>query len=211
MKRKENTLSAFAVQMILKEKTFRYRNYNYNYYKGNDAWYASSYTPENWPEHYMLHCKVPDNGDEYTRCVGLLTHMSFKEVEQWKDLPHKDRGEDYNNFKNKKAEELIELASQKFPELSGNVESYYVSTPLTYFDYLGSPEGSMYGTVRDYRNPMGSYISPSTKIKNLYFTGQNLNLHGILGVSLSALITCGEFLGLDNIINKINIEDRQEK
>ncbi len=205
LKRKENTLSAFAVHLVLKKNSFKYRNYNYNYYC-NDVWYASNYKPENWPEHFMLHCKPPLDKSEYTNCAGLLTHMSFEEVSEWKHLPHSERGDKYRKFKDTKAKQLIELAFQKFPELEGNIESFNVSTPLTYRDYLGSPEGSMYGTIRDYRNPIGSYISPLTKIKNLYFTGQNLNLHGILGVSLSALITCGEFLGLDNILNEINIE-----
>lgn len=204
MNRKKNTLSAFAVSIILKENTFKYINANYNYYKGDDVWYASYYDEKNWPEHYFLHCGIPKNNSEYSSCLGLLTHMKYEEVEKWKDLPINKRGEDYNEFKKKKAEQLIELVSEKFPELKGNIISYNVSTPLTYHDYLGSPKGTMYGTIRDCNDPFGSYISPRTKLKNLYLTGQNINLHGVLGVSLSAILTCGELLGINKILKEIN-------
>lgn len=204
MNRKKNTLSAFAVYIAVKENTFKYINANYNYYSGNDVWYASNYDERKWPEHYFLHCGAPENGSEYSTGIGLLTHMKFEEVEKWKDFPINKRGEDYNEFKNKKAEKLIDLVKIKFPELAGNIVSYNVSTPLTYRDYLGSPNGSMYGTIRDCMNPVGSYISPRTKLENLFFTGQNINLHGVLGVSLSSILTCGEFLGTNNILKEIN-------
>jgi len=208
MKRKENTISAFAVHIIMKDKTFKYRNHNYNYYKGEEVWYASHYDSSKWPEHYYMHCSVPNDGSEYTNSLGLLTHMLYEEVEQWAELPMNRRGDDYNEFKTKKAEQLIDLATIQFPELKDNIAGFSVSTPLTYKDYLGSPKGSMYGTMRDCNNPVGSYISPRTKINNLYFTGQNINLHGILGVSLSAILTCGEFVGTNSILKEINDENQ---
>lgn len=204
MNRKKNTLSAFAVHIALKENAFEYINANYNYYSRNDVWYASYYDETKWPEHYFLYCEVPKEGSKFTTAIGLLTHMKYEEVEKWKDLPINKRGEDYKKFKTSKAEQLIELVGKRFPKLKDNIIGFNVSTPLTYHDYLGSPKGSMYGTIRDYKNPLGSYISPRTKIDNLYFTGQNINLHGILGVSLSAILTCGEFVGTNRILKEIN-------
>ncbi len=34
-------------------------------------------------------------------------------------------------------------------------------------------------------------------------TGQNINSHGILGVTIGAALTCAEFLGLNKIIDEI--------
>ncbi|NLK56027.1 MAG: hypothetical protein GX292_00550, partial [Bacteroidales bacterium] len=42
-----------------------------------------------------------------------------------------------------------------------------------------------------------------TKVPNLFMTGQNINSHGILGVSIGAIITCAEFLGVNYIIEQI--------
>ena len=50
---------------------------------------------------------------------------------------------------------------------------------------------------------MKSFITPRTKISNLLLTGQSLNLHGIMGVTISAVVTCGEILGNSYLINKI--------
>ena len=57
---------------------------------------------------------------------------------------------------------------------------------------------------------LNSHIVPRTKINNLYLTGQNINLHGIIGVALSAILTAGEFVGINYLINKIN-EDYKSK
>ena len=50
---------------------------------------------------------------------------------------------------------------------------------------------------------MKSLISSRTKIPNLFLTGQNMVLHGILGVSISALVTCGAFTDMDKLIENI--------
>ncbi|MBK7344573.1 MAG: hypothetical protein IPJ06_16650 [Saprospiraceae bacterium] len=50
-------------------------------------------------------------------------------------------------------------------------------------------------------------IPVRTKISNLYLTGQNLNLHGILGVTMSALLTSSQFIGLESLLDKIKQTD----
>jgi len=199
----KNTLSAFSLHLILKPNKVKYRNFNYNFYKNSDVWYASTYNEEHWPEHYFVHWPSDLKNPEYVDNVTILTHMKFEEVEKWKNLPIKRRGEEYENFKKRKAEKLINLVAKQFPEFKENLETYYAATPLSFKDYIGTPFGSMYGTERDFQRPLESYISHKTKIPNLFLTGQNLNLHGMLGVSLSSLITSGEFVGLKKLLKEI--------
>ena len=47
---------------------------------------------------------------------------------------------------------------------------------------------------------MLSQIPIYTKVKNLYLTGQNINLHGICGVPLTAVNTAEAILGENTII-----------
>ena len=134
--------------------------------------------------------------------------MRFDEVEKWQDTFNivsfeSDRGSDYEAFKKEKAEKLFDLVEERFPGFKAKIQSYYTATPLSVRDYIGTDDGSLYGIVKDYREPMRTFISPRTKISNLYLTGQNLNLHGVLGVSVSAVLTCSEMLGIDYILNKI--------
>ena len=77
------------------------------------------------------------------------------------------------------------------------------STPLTWRDYNGVPEGSMYGIERNYQDSLLTTLLPVTKIPGFYFTGQNINIHGVLGVTIGAVLTCGEILGLEYLLNKI--------
>ena len=92
---------------------------------------------------------------------------------------------------------------KKFPNIRDCIQDIYTSTPLSYRDYIGSNRGSIYGYVKDANNPLHSFISPRTKIKNLLLTGQSLNMHGILGVTIGAVLTCSEIVGMESLLNKI--------
>ena len=199
----KNTLSAFTLHLILKPDTVKYRNFNYSVYKNKDTWYASSYDEKKWPEHYLVHWPPNTKDPEFVDSVSIMTHMKYEEVEKWKDQPLKRRDESYQQFKKEKAEKLLDFVSEQFPEFRENLETYYVSTPLAFKDYIGTPTGSMYGKERDFNKPLESTIPPRTKISNLFLTGQNLNLHGMLGVSLSSLITAGEFVGLKDLLREV--------
>jgi all-trans-retinol 13,14-reductase len=49
-----------------------------------------------------------------------------------------------------------------------------------------------------------SHVPVRTKLNNLLLTGQNINLHGILGVPLTAINTCAELVGMEYLLKKIN-------
>jgi hypothetical protein len=61
----------------------------------------------------------------------------------------------------------------------------------------------MYGYVKDADSPMKTFLSPKTKLKNLFFTGQSLNMHGILGVTISAVFTCSQIIGSEKLMKSI--------
>ena len=98
---------------------------------------------------------------------------------------------------------MLSKLEERWPGIKAKILKYYTSTPLTFRDYTATFEGSAYGVLKDCNDPLQSIILPNTKISNLYFTGQNLNLHGIMGVTAAAVITCSEILGLRYLTNKI--------
>jgi len=199
-----NTISSFAVYAVIKDQSLEYMNSNYYYYKNDNVWGAETYNKNNWPEGFGLYPLADSIDEKYTRGFSVMTYMDYDELSHWENTTIEKRGEDYKTFKEEKAEKLFALVEQRFPGIRNHIRAYYTSTPLTIRDYTGSHRGSMYGIVRDCCNPTESYIFPRTKISNLYLTGQNLNLHGMLGVSIGALLTCGEFVGVNYLIEKIN-------
>jgi all-trans-retinol 13,14-reductase len=203
MKNMENTISSFSIHIKLKENSFKYLNGNHQYFKQNDVWYASYYDEKKWPEHFFLHTPPLTQNDKFANSLQILTYMKYEEVKKWENTTRTKRPEEYQKWKQEKAQKLINFTCEQFPDLKENIEDYNISTPLSFKDYIGTSDGSMYGRISDFNNAVSNYVSHKTKIPNLFLTGQNLNLHGMLGVSLSSLITVGEFVGLKNLLEEI--------
>ncbi len=199
-----NSISVFGLHLRLKTGTFPYLPYNYYHFRENDVWTVSSYQKNSWPGFYFLYTPADSSAEAHSNCLSLYAYMQYDEVKRWAGLPVNHRGNEYETWKKEKANKLIATASSRFPQIKDNVIDWIAATPLTYRDYIGTPDGAMYGTVRDYNDPMASYVFPRTKIPNLFFTGQNIHLHGMLGVSISSLLTCGEIVGLQEIIRDIH-------
>lgn len=208
----KSVISAFSVYFVFEPETFKYLNYNHYHFKDfNRVWGAQEYTQESWPEGYMLSVGAKKNENEWAENMTFITYMRYDEVREWENsfntvAENDERGEAYEAFKNKKIEQAIIEIEKKFPNFRSCIKSVHSSSPLSYRDYIGVNEGSMYGYVKDADNPMTSFLSPRTKLKNLFFTGQSINMHGLLGVTISAVLTCSEMLGRDYLVEKINKE-----
>jgi len=206
----KSIISAFSVYFVFHPESFKYLNYNHYHFKDvNRVWDAQDYTQESWPEGYMLSVGAKKNESEWAENMTFITYMRYDEVREWEDsfntvAENDERGEAYEAFKNKKIEQAIVEIEKKFPNFRSCIKSVHSSSPLSYRDYIGVNEGSMYGYVKDADSPMTSFLSPRTKLKNLFFTGQSINMHGLLGVTISAVLTCSEMLGRDYLVEKIN-------
>ena len=118
----------------------------------------------------MLHFGNPD-GQGFARSADLLSFCEKEVIDR-----------------NVLADSLI----RRVPGLEPAVEKYWTSTPATWERYTGTPEGTAFG-IR--KKDATCYVHPRTPVPGLYLTGQNCGLHGILGVSETALSTCREILG----------------
>lgn len=199
----ENTVSSFILNIVLKPGSFHYLNHNIHYFSDDHVWTSQTSVNDRWPQNYLLYTPLHDPHDTFARTVTILTYMQFEEVRKWENTLKGKRGEDYLAFKAERTERLIRLVEKKFPGFSSCIAFTEASTPLTYRDYTGTPEGSLYGITKDCNNTLLTTVLPRTKIPKLYFTGQNISLHGALGVTIGALLTCGEILGLEYLMNKI--------
>lgn len=196
----ENTAGAFTVNIRLKENAVPYRNHNiYLHREGCDVWYPLTQKVE----HLMIHFAVPQNGGRYADSIDLLTLMNPRESAAWCKLRNMGVREEYNTLKQQKAEECIAFARRAIPEIESAIDGVYTSSPATYERWVGIPNGSAYGIRKDFNRPMQTLISPKTPITNLLLTGQNLNLHGVLGVSITSFYTCAEILGMDRITEEL--------
>ena len=94
---------------------------------------------------------------------------------------------------------LAESLILRVPGLAQAVEQFWTSTPATWERYTGTPGGSAFG-IR--KKDATCFVHPRTPVPGLVLTGQTCGLHGVLGVSETALVTCREILG-EETLNQI--------
>ena len=199
----ENTISNFTVYIKFKENSTPYLNYNYYYYEHDDVWKANDRKPGDPLRSYLFMHQCAQDNQQWAQSAEMIGYMRFDEVQQWADTKVGHRGEAYREFKERTAEHYLDVLERSFPGIRACIEDYETSSPLTYRDYTATRFGSMYGIIRDKNFPTQTLVSQRTKIPNLFMTGQNINSHGILGVTIGAALTCAEFLGLNKIIDEI--------
>jgi all-trans-retinol 13,14-reductase len=198
-----NTCSSFGLYIKLKENTLEHLNYNIQEYGVNDTWGADLYNRVEFPEGYFA-CTTPDpKNEKMAETLLIITLMEYDEVRKWEHTKVGRRGDDYLAFKEEKAQKLFDFLENRFPGIREKTEVYYTSSPLTLRDYLGAVEGGMYGLQLDYRQPAKSFVPVKTHIPNLIMTGQNINLHGLLGTSMSAVISSSIFIDIRKLITDI--------
>ena len=196
----DNTFGMFTANIRLKPGMLPYQNKNIYIYRSEaDLWNVKPINTES----VLVNYSVPEEYSSTAVNVDLLSPMSWQEVEKWSHYPVGRRGDDYVAYKEAKAEECIRLVEKRLPELRGAIDKIFTSSPLSYHSYTASAEGCAYGIRKDYNNPMFTVLTPRTPIPNLLQTGQSLNLHGILGVSMTSFFTCAEILGRDKIVEII--------
>ncbi len=206
----EGTLSAFSLYLVFKPGCFPYVNHNHYHFKSeNDVWTAHDYDENSWPKHYMASMNATHKSEKFADGMTLITYMKYEDVQLWAGTfnttaDKNDRGETYEAFKNRKAQKLLAEAEKKFPGIRDCIHSMHSSTPLSYRDYIGGYQGNMYGYVRDSSDPMRTFVPVKTKLDNLYLVGQSVSVHGVLGVTIGAVATCGEILGKQYLVDKIN-------
>jgi all-trans-retinol 13,14-reductase len=206
----QDSISAFSLHIVFKPKTFKYLNRNYYHFKdSSDVWLSQDYTEETWPKSFVASMNASKKDDGWAEGMSILTYMKFSDVEAWKETfntvaEENDRGESYEAFKLRKTNRLLEAIELKFPGIKDCIQSVHTSTPLSYRDYIGGNNGNMYGFSKDCNNPLKTFIGSKTKLANLYLTGQSVSMHGVLGVTIGAVVTCSEILGKEYLVNKIN-------
>ena len=188
----DKSLGMFTVNIRLKQESVPYLNSNLFIFRNSSPWSACQ--DSSISDRAMVSFR-PCLTSSFCSNIDLLAPMSWNMVEKWAGTTVGHRGPDYLEFKERKAKELISLVSphiqtKENADLSECIESYSTSTPLTWTDYTGTPQGSAFGIVKKSSELEKTMLSVRTPVENLYLTGQNINLHGIMGVTMTAWLTC---------------------
>ncbi|MDR1004772.1 MAG: NAD(P)/FAD-dependent oxidoreductase, partial [Prevotellaceae bacterium] len=198
-----NTTAGFTLYLHFKEGRVPYMNANFYSYRDQTPWNCETYTDPSWPKGYLYMHFCHEPHPQYAQSGVVLSYMTMDEMAPWLHTTVGHRGEEYEAFKRRKAEQLLEQVEREFPGVRDGIAHYYTSTPLTYRDYTGTQDGSMYGVVKDITLGAACRVPHRTRIPNVLQTGQNINSHGILGVLVGTIVTCSALLGAETIYKQI--------
>ena len=188
------SMSSFKVYIKLKEKAFRYINHPC-YIIDNQ---------EEWPKKFMYVTPPIKKQGEFAETMIVICMMDFDKVKKWEDTKTGRRGDEYEQWKADMTEKVLDRIEKIYPDFRSSIEFSFASSPLTIRDFYGNKEGSNYGFQKDSNDLMLSQMSVFTKVKNLFLTGQNVNIHGFCGVSITAIETAEALVGHNEIVKKIN-------
>ena len=188
------TISSFKVFIKFKEKTFPYQNHSHFCLSNAD----------NWPQSLMFVTPPVVGQNEFAETMAIISPMDFGMVKPWENTRTGHRGTAYEQWKQQTTDKVLDFMERLYPDFRNSIEFIFASSPLTIRDYYGNKEGSNYGFRKESNNLMLSQMSVSTKVKNLFLTGQNVNIHGLCGVSLTAIETAEAMVGHNAIVRKIN-------
>ncbi|WP_127717059.1 NAD(P)/FAD-dependent oxidoreductase [Halobacteriovorax sp. HLS] len=213
LKMKESK-SFVAAYIRLKSKTKFDPDTNYYFFKKNISNLFDDANPLD-PNFLYLCRPGRSNEENYNLKHSFITvHIpcDYSYVSGWKDSTFGKRSESYKAFK-EKLKEVIKIELIKIDDsFKTNIDKIEISTPLTNIHYNGSLEGSAYGIYHSISNTGLKGLSPKTKIKNLFLTGQNISFPGLqsscsAGVrSVSALLRTEKF---DEDLRRMSSQNRK--
>lgn len=197
--------SAFSVYIDLKPGTMRYIPHTCYYVENYERiWQQEDDSNGNWPNGFMYMTPPDQSQGEYASRLLIHCLMKYDQVKRWEATFTGQRGEAYERWKEAVAANLIDKLSELFPCIHDWLQNVYTSSPLTIRDYYATKQGAMFGYRKDCDNMIISRLPIYTKVKNLFLTGQNVILHGICGVPLTAILTAETILGRNTVVNAIN-------
>eukprot|EP01060_Flectonema_neradi_P000726 TRINITY_DN10451_c2_g5_i1.p1 TRINITY_DN10451_c2_g5~~TRINITY_DN10451_c2_g5_i1.p1 ORF type:complete len:624 (+),score=131.35 TRINITY_DN10451_c2_g5_i1:71-1873(+) len=159
--------------------------------------HASSYDPPS----LITFPSVKDQGHENDGKVTcqILVLVDFEDFEEWKDEEYLKRGDDYDSKKKQWEEKLLNLLYKYYPKVKGNVAMTDISTPLSIAHHLASHRGGAVGLDinpdRFFKPDISKYLDPVTLVPNLFLTGHDVVLPGVVMAQIAGVITAFRMTG----------------
>lgn len=125
--------------------------------------------------------------------VELVTIANMDWFERWQGTRRKKRGADYDEWKARMSERLLEIVLRHRPSLAGHIAHAELSTPLSTQHYTAHPRGEIYGlnhTPARFRLP----LRVETGVPGLMLTGQDLVSCGVAGALFGGALTASVVL-----------------
>jgi all-trans-retinol 13,14-reductase len=142
--------------------------------------------------------KDPDylNRHPGTSTIEIVAPAPYEWFEKWKGTTWGKRGDDYEALKEGLTERLMEHLYAKLPQLRGRVDYIELSTPLTTEWFSAYQRGELYGLDHTPERLQQDWLTPRTRIRGLWLTGQDILTCGVTGAMMAGMLTTTAMVGV---------------
>jgi all-trans-retinol 13,14-reductase len=135
--------------------------------------------------------------------VEILTFVPYEWFARWEQTRWAKRGVDYDAFKARFKERLIEALYQYVPGARGHIAWAELSTPLSTRHFVNQDHGEAYGLGHTPARFQLRSLGPRTPIAHLYLTGADVGLCGLMG-ALSGAALCASAVLRRNVFGELS-------
>ena len=142
--------------------------------------------------------KDPEWTNNYpgTATLEAIVPTNYSMYNKWANDPWKNRGDDYESYKEKLSQRIIKQIYKHNPHLENKISFYELSSPLSTRDMANYQFGELYGIDHTPSRFRQKWLKPKTPIKNLFMTGQDITTVGLPSALMSGVLTCSTLLTL---------------
>jgi all-trans-retinol 13,14-reductase len=167
----------------------------FNAYDHDQALQEQLAAPDKVINSCMLSFPSLKNHTANRHTAEVIIYADYNYFAKWQGQIWKKREVDYYKLKEKIADKIIDFVEVYYPDFKDLIEYYELATPLTVEYFITSDKGSLYGIPSVPERFSQKWISAKTPIKNLYLTGTDALIHGIVGATIGGVMTAGMING----------------
>lgn len=201
----QTSMSCFMIHALVDQKSLPYSPQNI-YWNKSDINTYELLNHTQWPINFAIYFNEDKANPSWSSSITILAYINpsvFSDFNKKETLAENEfkileKEESYSSLKETLAQTLLKSLNIYFPEIYNSLTEYKVATPVTLQQYLNYPEGSMYGVMKDASFIMKETFLTRSPLEGLWLTGQDIGMHGILGVSITSLVTCMQLMDLDH-------------
>jgi all-trans-retinol 13,14-reductase len=169
--------------------------WNNNYCLGKGLNFLDTFPETPWKNSMLM--TAPSLRDSNHPGVILMRTADWQEVEPFAAYTRRRDLNIYQDWKSQATQELITRADDLWGESLVPLAS---GSPLTFRDEFGTANGGAYGIAHSIDQII---TGARTKVNGLWFSGQSTLMTGVMGSSLSGLVTAGEITGMESLWSEV--------
>jgi all-trans-retinol 13,14-reductase len=145
----------------------------------------------------MAYLSFPSLKDPQARrhTAEIIAPFSYRTLEAFREEAWRRRSTDYESVKDRMTQALLDLVEQQHPGFRELVAYAELATPLTFEYFTAAPAGTIYGYPATPDRFRKTWLAPKTPVRNLYLTGADAAVLGVMGALMGGVATASTLLG----------------